>query len=676
MGLCLSRDQIEGYLSGHCSDTDRSIIGLHLSSCSKCRERFNACRSENEFITKWASVSRSTSEPTCTLPTRDDAEMRAGDPPEERTVRLTVPGFTDLEFVGDGSHGTVYRAIATDSGEVVAIKTLAGGLLAHRQHKERFEREPRLLQRLNHPCIVAVHDVNLDYNPPYFALDYVDGLSPCEYAKTNKLRIDDVLRLFLHICEAVAAAHTASILLRDLKPSNILVDQCGMPHLLDFGLAKEIGDGETATAVTASHAFIGTLAYASPEHFQGDSRRITKLSDLYSLAVILYEMLTGVLPYELKGQAADDRMTILHLSPVPPSRHRPGLSEEIDTILLRALAKDPERRYGSVQEFAADIKRYLAGEAIRAKRDSAAYRIRKTLAFYKAALVVTTVMIGFLITLLVVRTSLLRTAEFERSQAQEAHQNAEEQRQIAQQQRSLAEQRELAVNQRLYAGDMNLAFQAWKQKDLIRTWELLEGHLPAPSGVDRRGFEWYYLWRLSNNNRFSISGQAGPAAVSKDGETLVTCNNRPLKGEPPRITAWDLVTGRRKAIFSHATAYPGVLATAFAPDGGQLATAGYFGHYRLWDIATGEGRQLWENDRNIVRDVAFSSDGGLAATVSGSLNCPAKLRLWDVRAGRVTCCFSIEGCAPDCVAFSPDGNCVATGSFDGRVNIRSLVLQR
>ncbi len=285
--------------------------------------------------------------------------------------------YTIIEELGRGGMGTVYLAERSD-GEFkqrVALK-LVRQTIADAETEKRFRREREILASLNHPFIAQLHDGGVSENgEPYFAMEYVDGKPLLEYADEHGLTTDERLALFLKVCSAVAYAHRNLTIHRDLKPSNILVAADGNPKLLDFGLAKILDEnvGDQEQTATQYRAF--TPAYASPEQILG--KKVTTASDVYSLGVVLYELLTGEKPFHFEGKSLDELVqTLTDTEPLKPSslnKTTADIEGDIDNIVLKCLQKEPERRYGSVEEFSADIERHRNGLPVTARPNTAAY---------------------------------------------------------------------------------------------------------------------------------------------------------------------------------------------------------------------------------------------------------------------------------------------------------------
>jgi len=304
-----------------------------------------------------------------------------------------------LEEISRGAQGVVYRARRVGGTRVVAIKRLLAGVFATGVARARFERELETAATLRHPNIVRVLGMESRERHPLLVMEWIDGVPIDRWADQSRTRGFDVravLEVFLKVCDAVHYAHQRGVIHRDLKPSNILVDSSGHPRLLDFGLAKISGaDGSPVSTVTGTHDFLGTPAYAAPEQVRGDHAAVDVRTDVYALGVILFRVLTGRLPFDSARALADLLADIQHAEAVRPSRLNRALNNELDAIIGKAMAKDADRRYASVDALAADLRRYLADEPIEARRGRRWYELRKTIRRHRTA-------VGVLLTFLLV----------------------------------------------------------------------------------------------------------------------------------------------------------------------------------------------------------------------------------------------------------------------------------
>lgn len=270
------------------------------------------------------------------------------------------------EEVSRGGQGIVFRARQPGTNRRIALKRMLAGSFATEGMHRRFEREVEAAALLNHPNIVTVYGVETIDETPVFAMEWVDGVPATEWAAGRAP--EEVLELFLRICDAVRHAHSRGVLHRDLKPSNILVDEAGQPHVLDFGLAKHcpLGDDDALGSVSKSAEVFGTPAYASPEQLRGSATRLDARTDVYSLGVLLYELLVAKSPYGEWDSVADLLRRVGERRPPRVSASDPRLDARLDTIVRTAMASDVADRYGSVNLLGADVRSYLSGDPIAA----------------------------------------------------------------------------------------------------------------------------------------------------------------------------------------------------------------------------------------------------------------------------------------------------------------------
>jgi hypothetical protein len=343
----------------------------------------------------------------------------------------SISGYEIVSEMHRGGQGVVYRAVQESTRRKVAIKVMKEGPFGSSAEKARFDREVLILGQLNHPNIVTIHDSGSAAGSHYFVMDYVSGRPLDEHMLLAKPTLKDTLRLFAKICEAVNAAHLRGIIHRDLKPGNIRVDPEGEPHVLDFGLAKVATRESEAAVMTMTGDFVGSLPWASPEQAEAAPSKIDLRTDVYSLGVILYQMLTGRFPYEVVGNVRDVLDNILRSEPKRPSTIRVAagpragrLNDEIDTIVLKCLSKERERRYQTAGELARDIGHYLAGEPIEAKRDSAWYILRKLMRRHKVRIAGTAAILVLLSVVVFASLGLQRSHQRERIAKREAAHHA------------------------------------------------------------------------------------------------------------------------------------------------------------------------------------------------------------------------------------------------------------
>ncbi|MGD2111084.1 MAG: protein kinase [Phycisphaerae bacterium] len=298
---------------------------------------------------------------------------------ERRTDLGSMGPYDILEEVSRGAQGIVYRARQGNTNRIIAVKRLLGGRLASASALSRFNREIETAASLDHPNIVTVYGTDLIKDQPILAMEWIEGLPFDEWSRGKSREggsVDARLATFAQVCDAVHFAHQRGVIHRDLKPTNVLVDDRDKPHILDFGLAKvTIEDNLGETDLTLAQDFIGTPLYASPEQARSDHEAVDVRTDVYALGAMLYEMLTGQTPHS--GALHTLLSAIQNEDPAPPTRFNRGLDSELDAIALKALAKEPGRRYQSVDALAGDIRRYRQGDAVLAHPPTMGYQLRK-----------------------------------------------------------------------------------------------------------------------------------------------------------------------------------------------------------------------------------------------------------------------------------------------------------
>ena len=321
-----------------------------------------------------------------------------------------------LRGLGEGGMGVVYLAERGDIGSLVAIKLLRDAWLSPAR-RERFSSEQRTLAHLNHPFIARLYDAGtLDDGTPWFVMEYVEGLPLTAYCDEHPYSLEECLKLFRAVCEAVQYAHQRAVIHRDLKPSNILVKPDGTPRLLDFGIAKQIEDLDTATDQTRTSLRLMTPAYAAPEQIRGE--RVGVQTDVYALGAVLYQLLSGRLPFDLANRTPTEAARIIsEEEPVKPSASRREIPQrgdatsdnsvskahwaDLDVLCLTAMHKDAQRRYPSVEALLRDVDHYLRSEPLEARPDSAGYRLRKFVARHRSPVIAAAAAIGIVVGLVV-----------------------------------------------------------------------------------------------------------------------------------------------------------------------------------------------------------------------------------------------------------------------------------
>jgi len=305
---------------------------------------------------------------------------------EKRTRQLPqeFESYQVIEELARGGQATVYKALHKPTKTKVALKVLMPGLLISAKARRRFELEVELVSGLNHPFIVGVRDSGIASGQYFFTMEYIRGLPFDEYTRTKALPLRQTMELLAKVCNAMAHAHQRGVIHRDLKSSNILVDERGDPHVLDFGLAKAAqGVGQGVSMLSITGEIKGTLPYMSPEQASGSSELLDVRTDVYSIGVVMYKALTNRFPYEVTGSAASVLRNIESVEPARLRQVTPRFDKDVEVIVLKCLEKDPSTRYHSAADLEEDIQNWLHNRPLTAKCQNITYVLVKKLARYR-----------------------------------------------------------------------------------------------------------------------------------------------------------------------------------------------------------------------------------------------------------------------------------------------------
>jgi serine/threonine protein kinase/WD40 repeat protein len=597
-----------------------------------------------------------------------------------------VPGYEILGELGRGGMGVVYKAREKSLNRLVALKMILAGAHAAEADRVRFRKEAEAVAALQHPGIVQIFHIDEHAGQPYLALEYVEGGNLAQQVLSGELMpVGQAAAAVEQLARAMQYAHDQGIIHRDLKPANVLLTtergtrntepkpkpDGGLSNssftlfkISDFGLAKKLDETVAAGGGTKSGAVMGTPSYISPEQAAGKASTVTVRTDVYSLGAILYELLTGRPPFKA-DTPLETIYQVVHDDPVPPSRLRPKLPRDLETICLKCLEKDPNRRYATAAELADDLSRFQRGVPILAQASSPLVRGWKWAKRHPAISTVaamTTLALATVVSVLAV--SAARLADMNQQIEKEAEEAREQKRQADLLRAKADEQAETLrkTNQEMKEQDernrRNLYALLLTQvaglceKDPARATLMLDDPTRCPP--EFHDFAWRYLRRLCIRDERIYVGRMRPlpcVAVSPDGLLVATGDSG------GQVRLW---SPRTHASFNLLVGHEGAVnGVAFAPDGTTLATTGADGTVRVWklphvfvELVRASSRFLPQTQAELTR--LIPPNISLASTLRPVLTIPA---------------FSRGG---RCVAFSPDGRWLAAGGSDHDLGIAKL----
>jgi WD40 repeat protein/serine/threonine protein kinase/tetratricopeptide (TPR) repeat protein len=630
-------------------------------------------------------------------------DTQAAPPPRE------VGDFRILRRIGQGGMGAVYEAEQVSLGRRVALKVLSPEAVSDNRARERFRREARAAARLHHTNIVPVFEVGQDGNVCYYAMQLIQGrgldqvirevrrlrqasgagpdalrggavsqatqslpggcpgpaaptAEPGSEPGTERSTLTDigagprlyfrsVARLGQQAALALAHAHARGIIHRDVKPSNLLLDESGILWVADFGLAKTDDDNLTRTGDLP-----GTLRYMAPERFAG---RCDARADVYALGLTLYELLVLVPAF-----TALDRLQLLeqirHREPPRPRALDPRVPRDLETVVLKASDKDPRRRYQSADELAEDLRRFLADEPVRARRVRLPERLGRWCRRNPAVAGLTVLVAVTLLAGTCVAAFFAVRANNNALQAQANEAKALGKKAEADRARAEADDARRESQDNLFAAEMSLAGQtAESPGSLGRVGELLGHWRPRGDEPDRRGWEWYYLRGLGPPAARWLHRANGRLCWSPDGRYLAAVSRF-----DETVQVWDATTGRPSVTLRGHALAPFCL--SWSPDGTRLASCGYDGSARLWDVATGRQLMLRPCNGRRVMAVCWGPDGRRVATLSldGTM-----VQVWDAETGRQVLGFSPRTGNPQAMSWGPRAPYLAVGEEGGTITL-------
>lgn len=661
----------------------------------------------DEFVARYSDHTRQLREligPALLLEGLNDAALDSAPQPETHVVAKNLGDFRLLREIGRGGMGVVYEAEQLSLGRLVAVKVLPFAALLNDRQLARFKNEARAAAMLKHPSIVSVYQVGQERGLHYYAMELVEGpdlgqLIPAlgspappkdqsadtvpidklstQHGQDRSVYFTAIARLAVQAAEALHHAHHEGVIHRDIKPSNLLLDRTGSVHVSDFGLARIQDDDQ----LTMTGDLVGTLRYMSPEQASG-AQLLDARTDVYSLGVTLYELLTTTAAFQ-----ADSRRSLLEQiavrTPPSPRSHDAAIPMDLDKVVMKAIAKLPEHRYQSARDFADDLTRFLEHRPVLARPAGTFKQLqswaKRNRALAVACLSTSIAMLALSIVSLYVAANQRHSAHKERKLREELQQSVDH-----------LQQTQHRLGQQSYDAQLTLAFAAHRRRDFDKVDEILREQFPTDGTPDRRGFEWYYLWRETQRvlRRPGIDTSVEIRRIAGIPGTLHFASAQDRRLAVYNADSWDRVWAKSwvnrnvRHLFgpehdeeAHRSEITDLNASR---DGGYIVTASIDKTIKVWESATGRVLATARCDRpalaiHLSGDrllVAVGDPSGAEAVVHAVNVYELVLDSTDGVTLRKESAFSLA--APllaSVVIFSRDGDVLAAGGLDGIIRL-------